>query len=87
MRGRESYNAPVSDPAPTPAAELGAKLRFAFDLVETGVEMMRCNLRRAHPTADEARIQELVNEWLLQRPAADEDGGPASVFRVRQPLA
>jgi hypothetical protein len=50
----------------SPAA-LGARLRFAFEMVEAGVELMRCNLRREHPAASEERIQELLNEWLLWR--------------------
>jgi hypothetical protein len=49
-------------------AVLGARLRFALEVVETGIDMKRCSLRREHPDADEAQIQELVNEWLLERP-------------------
>jgi hypothetical protein len=66
--------------------ELGARLRFALSMVETGVELMRCNLQRAHPDAGADRIQELLNEWLLRRPIDEfgEDG--RSSLRLRGPL-
>lgn len=59
----------------SPAA-LGARLRFALEMVETGVELMRCNLRREHPEAGEERIQELLNEWLLWRRPDEFSEGP-----------
>jgi Rv0078B-related antitoxin len=59
----------------SPAA-LGARLRFALELVETGIDMKRCSLRREYPDADDAQIQELVNEWLLERPPLPDDLSP-----------
>jgi hypothetical protein len=51
-------------------------------MVETGVDMMRCNLQREHPDASEERIQELLNEWLLwRRPDEFRDGS----LRLRKP--
>ena len=71
------------NPAPTAAAELGARLRVALDMVDAGLELMRCNLRRQHPAASDERIQELLNDWLLQRPGAELGDGDQSELRVR----
>jgi hypothetical protein len=68
-------------PSRSRAAELGARLRFALSMVETGVELTRCRLRREHPEADDARIQELLNEWLLARPADEFSDRPDLVLR------
>lgn len=43
--------------------------------------MTRCRLRREHPDADETRIQELLNEWLLERPADEFSDRPDLVPR------
>jgi hypothetical protein len=42
-----------------------------LDLFETGVNLMRQNLRRAHPRAGEDEIDRLLRQWLVQRPGAD----------------
>jgi len=70
-------------PAPSAAAELGARLRVALDMVDAGLDLMRCNLRRQHPAANDERIQELLNEWLLQRPRAELGDGDPRELRVR----
>jgi hypothetical protein len=70
----------------TPTA-LGARLRFALEMVETGVEMMRCNLRRTHPDATEAQLQELLNDWLLLRPTDEFSGSSTSALRLRKPTS
>ena len=44
--------------------------RVTLDLFETGVNLMRQNLRRAHPQAAEEEIDRLLREWLVQRPGA-----------------
>jgi hypothetical protein len=54
--------------APHPAA---ARLRLALDMFETGVEMMRRNLRRAHPTLSDAEIEIRLCAWLADRPGAE----------------
>lgn len=51
-----------------PAAE---RLRTALALFEAGVEMMRQNLRRQFPDADEREIQERLTAWLRHRPGAE----------------
>jgi hypothetical protein len=48
-----------------------ARLRTAFDLFTSGERMMRQNLRRKHPDASVAEIQEMLWKWLMQRPGAE----------------
>ena len=52
-------------------------------MVDAGLDLMRCNLRRQHPAANDERIQELLNEWLLQRPGAELGDGDPRELRVR----
>lgn len=52
------------------------RLLMAFELFEFGVEMMAANLRRKHPTASPEQIEELLEQWLAERPPdGDVDGG------------
>lgn len=53
---------------PSAAAE---RLRPALALFAAGVEMMRQNLRRQFPDADEREIQERLTAWLRHRPGAE----------------
>lgn len=48
-----------------------AKLRTAFDLFTSGERMMRQNLRRKHPEASAAEIEEMLWTWLTERPGAE----------------
>ncbi|MCK6461324.1 MAG: hypothetical protein L6Q95_15690 [Planctomycetes bacterium] len=57
----------VRHPATTPAE----RLRMALDLHDTGVEMMRQNLRRRHPEASEQEIERLLLARLHGRPGAE----------------
>lgn len=57
----------VRRPSLTPAE----RLRIALDLHDAGVEMMRQNLRRLHPDADEGEIERLLLRWLHERPGAE----------------
>jgi len=55
------------------------RFRTALDLFEAGVEMMRQNLRRRYPEADEKEIKTRLAQWLRERPGAeygDCDGRP-----------
>jgi Rv0078B-related antitoxin len=45
-----------------------ARMEMLFDLYETSEAIMRQNLRRRHPDADEAEIERLLHAWLLDRP-------------------
>ncbi|MHB8420759.1 MAG: hypothetical protein ACYDCL_22015 [Myxococcales bacterium] len=51
------------------------RLRVAFDLFEAGCAMMRQNLRRRFPAADDAEIERRLGHWLSERPGAE--GGDA----------
>jgi hypothetical protein len=45
--------------------------RTTLDLFETGVELMRQNLRRRHPHAGDDEIARLLRQWLRDRPGAE----------------
>jgi hypothetical protein len=45
--------------------------RTTLDLFGTGLSLMRQNLRRSHPGADDEEIERLLREWLLDRPGAE----------------
>jgi len=44
--------------------------RTALDLFQTGVDVMRENLRRRHPEADDDEIERPLGKWLQDRPGA-----------------
>lgn len=63
-----------------------AKLRIALDLFESGVALMRQNLRRSRPEASEDEIEAALVAWLRTRPGAehgDAVGRPRPVPEVR----
>ena len=45
--------------------------RTTLDLFQTGVDLMRQNLRRRHPGSTDAEIERRVREWLHERPGAE----------------
>jgi Rv0078B-related antitoxin len=45
-------------------------LQLALDLFEAAEELMRQNLRRAHPDAPEEAIERRLVAWLQDRPGA-----------------
>jgi Rv0078B-related antitoxin len=48
------------------------RLLQTFELFEFGVEMMAANLRRKHPKASPAAIEEMLEHWLAAEPAASD---------------
>lgn len=44
--------------------------RTTLDLFETGLDLMRQNLRRSNPDAGDEEIEVLLHQWLLDRPGA-----------------
>lgn len=52
-------------------ATAAARFRTTLALFEAGVAMMRQNLRRRFPDADEREIQERLTAWLRTRPGAE----------------
>ena len=60
--------------------------RTTLDLFQTGVDLMRQNLRRRHPDADEQEIDRLLREWLLERPGAEAGDCPGRPIDVKSRL-
>jgi hypothetical protein len=56
---------PIRDPA------IMERMSVVFDLYETAEIMMRQNLRRRYPGADEAEIERRLVAWLRRRPDAE----------------
>jgi hypothetical protein len=57
-----------------PADSGGAMMeafRTTLDLFQTGVDLMRQNLRRRHPEASDREIERLLGQWLKERPGAE----------------
>jgi hypothetical protein len=52
-------------------ASIAAAFRTTLDLFETGLTLMRQNLRRADPQASDAEIDRRLREWLHKRPGAE----------------
>lgn len=68
----------MSDQSNRDAAE---RLRQALDLFQTGVDLMRQNLRRRFPDEPDAEIERRVREWVSERPGAefgDAEGRPGT---------
>lgn len=63
--------APETTVEPSP----GERLRIALDLFELGEDVMRQNLRRAHPGETAEQIEERLSQWLLIRPGAEHGDG------------
>jgi hypothetical protein len=63
----ERYN---SDMASTTSPVADA-FRTTLDLFDTGLELMRQNLRRSHPESADTEIERLLGDWLLDRPGAE----------------
>lgn len=62
-------------------------LRAALELFDTGVALMRQNLRRHRPDVDEATIDRLLDSWLLTRPGAEhgDSAGRPRTLDTRRP--
>lgn len=61
--------------------------RATLDLFQTGVDLMRENLRRRHPEAAEEDIERLLHAWLLERPGAESGDCPGRPVDVSIRLA
>jgi hypothetical protein len=48
-----------------------AAFQATLDLFQTGVDLMRQNLRRRHPEASDEQIDALLRDWLRHRPGAE----------------
>lgn len=61
MNGME----PIRDP------KILARMQDTFDLCQTAEDIMRQNLRRRHPLANEDEIRERFAAWLEKRQFVD----------------
>lgn len=55
------------------------RLQQALEMYDFGIELVRLNLRRAHPEADEREIARLLRDWREHPPGAeagDAEGRP-----------
>jgi hypothetical protein len=72
-------------PSATPS--IAQAFRTTLDLFETGVRLMRQNLRRAHPKAGHEEIERLLHDWLVDRPGAESGDCPGRRVDVSARLA
>ena len=56
---------------PSSPRSIADAFRTTLDLFETGVDLMRQNLRRNHPEASDDQIEMLLLHWLRERPGAE----------------
>ena len=59
-----------------------ASFRTTLDLFDTGVGLMRQNLRRSAPTVSEAEIDARLQQWLRDRPGAADGDCPGRVVNL-----
>ena len=50
---------------------MGQAFCATLDLFQTGVDVMRQNLRRRHRDATEQEIEHLLGRWMRKRPGAE----------------
>ncbi len=67
--------------ASTPQSPADA-FRTTLDLFQTGLDLMRQNLRRRHPEVDEQEIDRLLDEWVRHRPGAESGDAPGRLVDV-----
>jgi hypothetical protein len=67
----ESGRAVPDGSSPAVAPSTAAIFQATLDLFETGVTVMRQNLRRRHPHAADEEIERHLRRWLLERPGAE----------------
>ena len=53
------------------ASNAARTFRLTLDLFDAGVQLMRQNLRRRSPEADEKAINRQLVSWLRERPGAE----------------
>ena len=56
--------------------------RGTLDLFQTGIDLMRQNLRRRHPEATDEEIERLLRKWLRERPGAEAGDCPGRTVDV-----
>jgi hypothetical protein len=61
----------------------GDAFRATLDLFQTGVDLMRQNLRRRHPDAGDEEIERRLREWLRDRPGAESGDCPGPTVDLK----
>jgi hypothetical protein len=77
----------MPDDMPSMPHSVAGAFRATLDLFETGLDLMRQNLRRSHPGAADEEIERLLHEWLLDRPGAESGDCPGRCVDVNTRLA
>lgn len=72
---------------PSTPSSVADAFRTTLDLFETGLDLMRQNLRRSHPDAHDEEIERLLHAWLLDRPGAESGDCPGRLVDVNTRLA
>ena len=72
---------------PSTASSIADAFRTTLELFDTGVDLMRQNLRRRYPEAGDDEIERLLHEWLLDRPGAEAGDCPGRPVDVGARLA
>ena len=72
---------------PSDVSSIAEAFRATLDLCETGVGLMRQNLRRRHPEAANEDVERLLRAWLLDRPGAEYGDCPGLPVDPRASLA
>lgn len=67
---------------PSTPQSIADAFRTTLDLFETGLDLMRQNLRRTHPEAAEEVVGRLLREWLRVRPGAESGDCPGRTVDV-----
>lgn len=65
------------------AAPAARTFRLTLDLFDAGVRLMRQNLRRSDPHADQQEIDRQLLAWLRERPGAEHGDCPGRLVDVR----
>jgi hypothetical protein len=72
-------------PSSTPS--VADAFRMTLDLFDTGLDLMRQNLRRSHPEAGVEEIERLLRGWLRDRPGAEAGDSPGRLVDMGARLA
>jgi len=72
---------------PSTPASIADAFKTTLELFQTGLDLMRQNLRRSHPTADDEEIERLLQKWLLDRPGAECGDSPGRPVGLNSRLA
>lgn len=72
---------------PSTPSSVADAFRATLDLFETGLDVMRQNLRRSHTGGTEEEVEQLLAEWLLERPGAESGDCPGRPVDLPSSLA